>query len=651
MTVTPTIVALGNCQAKGVADCAGATLGWPVDYFHPARIKTEPETFERAIGAASLVLAGSGGPLFQAQDGLARTGGAALVLTVPRLFFPGFHPDAIYPATASAERKNPLGNCNSAILLAAWREGLPPKQATSLFREEVYAELGYFDIFAEASTLLIEECALAGVEAVGLIDRWRADGVFMHQPLHPQLRVMNDIAQALLIRAGIVREPALPVNVDDELARNAIWPVYPEIGRHLGVEGDYTFRPKNSGRSANPNLVPMDLDTFVSRSFDVFEASPPELAGFARLSDERLANLERFLRRAPSRTPNANPYKNFPDFHWWSKAVATPDVAEVDPVVRSKFKIGRDDRIATAGSCFAQHIAKRLHRSGYNYLVTEQPPEGVINPTQEDYGVFSARFGNVYTTRQLVQLIQRAYGQFAPMVDRWELADGRFVDPFRPRIGSQPFATAGDLVAARDVHFAAVREMIETLDVFVFTLGLTEAWRAREDGAVVPLAPGTLNAAVAADDYEPHNFSVDEISADLDELVSMIARLNPGARILLTVSPVPLIATFEDEHVLTATTYSKSVLRVAAGDAARRHGHVAYFPSFEIITGNFSRGRYFADDLREVREEGVNHVMRLFMEHYTKAVPTEVSNPIMADMKAGMDIICDEEEISRSVLR
>lgn len=133
-------------------------------------------------------------------------------------------------------------------------------------------------------------------------------------------------------------------------------------------------------------------------------------------------------------------------------------------------------------------------------------------------------------------------------------------------------------------------------------------------------------------------------------IVAAVERINPAARILLTVSPVPLIATFEDEHVLTATTYSKSVLRVAAGEAARQSGRVAYFPSYEIITGNFTRGRYYADDLREVREEGVRHVMRLFMAHYAQSGEQRSPfNPIMADMRAGMDIVCDEEEIGRSV--
>ena len=33
---------------------------------------------------------------------------------------------------------------------------------------------------------------------------------------------------------------------------------------------------------------------------------------------------------------------------------------EIDPVISTKFKISKEDRICTAGSCFAQNLAKAL---------------------------------------------------------------------------------------------------------------------------------------------------------------------------------------------------------------------------------------------------------------------------------------------------
>src|SRR5205823_5578884 len=78
------------------------------------------------------------------------------------------------------------------------------------------------------------------------------------------------------------------------------------------------------------------------------------------------------------------------------------------------------------------------------------------------------------------------------------------------------------------------------------------------------------------------------------------------------------VATAEPRSVLVATTYSKSVLRVAAEEIANHDPGIAYFPSYEIITGQHTRGRYFASDLRSVTEEGVARVMALFLQHYTE---------------------------------
>jgi hypothetical protein len=122
--------------------------------------------------------------------------------------------------------------------------------------------------------------------------------------------------------------------------------------------------------------------------------------------------------------------------------------------------------------------------------------------------------------------------------------------------------------------------------------------------------------------------------------------------VILTVSPVPLIATALDRHVLQSTTYSKAVLRVAAEESANNHKDVAYFPSYEIITASSNRGAYFAEDLREVREAGVDHVMRLFFRHATGATASAAAAPkqstraaadFMAERQRSVALVCEEE--------
>jgi hypothetical protein len=380
------------------------------------------------------------------------------------------------------------------------------------------------------------------------------------------------------------------------------------------------------------------------------------------------------LVRPRAATPRLeSPYAELPDHRFWRRAIERVPGAELDPVVSAGFTLDRTTRVATAGSCFAQHIARRLRAEGFNYMVADavkaMPPE---EAQRRGFGVYSARFGNVYTVRQLVQLFDRAHADFKPLDHAWARKDGRFVDPFRPQIEPDGFGTAAEVEAATRSHLADVRRLFGSLDVFVFTLGLTEAWRRREDGAVFPLAPGVVAGQFDPELHEFVNFTAAEVLDDLRAFVQRLRGVNPSARIILTVSPVPLIATYEDSHVLVSTVHSKSVLRAAAGEFARQVQGVDYFPSYEIVTSAATHGAYFEPDLRSVTEAGVAHVMRIFLRHYAlidsrpagaqasqgtssigqqgrphKAVPSPALAAIEREQRALDEIVCDEEAIDR----
>lgn len=338
-----------------------------------------------------------------------------------------------------------------------------------------------------------------------------------------------------------------------------------------------------------------------------------------------------------------NPYRQAPDHAFWSRAVSGRPAEAVQPVVDPTFGIAPDDRIATAGSCFAQHISQTLQAEGYHYLVAEPG-----DPSRQ-YGVYPARFGNIYTPRQLLQLIQRAFGLFWPSEPAWRLGEA-FVDPFRPQVEPGGFPTREALEADRAIYLQAVRDLFQTANVLIFTLGLTEAWVSDADGAVFPSAPGVAGAPDEAGHIRPHNFTVTEAVDDLTGFIGLARTLNPALRILLTVSPVPLVATFTGRHVLTATTWSKSVLRVAAQTVADSLPLVDYFPSYEIVTGAHNAGRFWAEDLRSVRPEGVAAVMAEFKRAYLGKQPSLRLGPDVApppdrraEHEALGEVICDEE--------
>lgn len=344
----------------------------------------------------------------------------------------------------------------------------------------------------------------------------------------------------------------------------------------------------------------------------------------------------------------SNPYKRLPDHQFWRRAVAAVEPFLMDPVTGTHARIGPEQRVATAGSCFAQHIARRLAVEGFNYFVTEAGEH--LDPAQRSqsgYGVFSARFGNIYTARQLLQLFQEAFGQRPPSRLAWRRSDGRWVDALRPQIEPGGYDDEAAVQAERSRHLEAVRRMFSECDVFVFTLGLTEAWRSTVDGTVFPLAPGVAAGGFDPAQHEFVNFTAAEVSSDLATFLDGFKALNPRARVVLTVSPVPLIATYEPRHVLVSNTVSKAILRVAADETCRRLDWVDYFPSYEIITGNFNDSAYYERDYRSVNALGVDHAMRCFLAHYTGGGPQEQPARSAPEFEPLGDVICDEEAIDQ----
>jgi hypothetical protein len=344
-----------------------------------------------------------------------------------------------------------------------------------------------------------------------------------------------------------------------------------------------------------------------------------------------------------------SPYEGLPPRSYWKTGVANQHPLLVEDLYRKKFAIARDAKIATAGSCFAQHIARHMMRRGYNVIDKEPAPPGLDHETAVKFGyqIYSARYGNIYLARQLNQLVREATGKFAPQGAIWE-KNGRYYDALRPSVEPNGLRSPEEVSRHRQAHLSAVLSLFKQMDLLIFTLGLTEGWVHLDSDTVFPTAPGTIAGQFDPKVYGFKNFTHGEIYRDFVQTRAIIKRFNPGARFLLTVSPVPLTATASDDHVLVATTYSKSVLRAVAGELCGQFDDVDYFPSYEIIASPFSRGFFYDPNLRSVSDAGVEAVMRVFFaEHGGAAEPTGATAPTQqvqheGPADDGNDVVCEE---------
>lgn len=314
-------------------------------------------------------------------------------------------------------------------------------------------------------------------------------------------------------------------------------------------------------------------------------------------------------------TDMSSPYANLPEKSFWRSGVAERAPLEPGDVYQPKFKIPRKSKFATAGSCFAQHIGHALRAVDLAVIDREPFPKGfpqnVVNSF--GYGLYSARYGNIYTVRQLLQLLQEAFENRHPADPVWQ-KDGRFYDALRPGVEPMGHSSADAVRQHRKQHLNAVKAVFSTLDVFVFTFGLTECWISKQDGTAYPTCPGLIAGRFDPDRYEFHNFGFAEIEADYIELRALIKKHNPEAQFVITVSPVALTATASGDHIEVANCYSKSTLRTVCGALQQKFDDVDYFPSYEIITSIAARGSFFNANLRTVSEIGVETAMSVFLQ-------------------------------------
>ena len=342
-----------------------------------------------------------------------------------------------------------------------------------------------------------------------------------------------------------------------------------------------------------------------------------------------------------------NPYTNLPQSAFWKTGVAQENPNAIEGIYKKKFDIPPKAKIATAGSCFAQHISRHLKKNGYNVLDVEPPPPSLPKDLRQKFGysMYSARYGNIYTVRQLMQLAKEAAGEWSPQNYVWE-KDGRFFDALRPAVEPQGFSSLNDVQYHRRFHISRVKELFLKLDVLIFTLGLTEMWVDKKDGTVYPTAPGVIAGQFDEDSFEFQNPNFRSINRDMREFVKVMRRIrkNKDFKMILTVSPVPLTATASGNHVLSSTVYSKSVLRAIAGYWAEKD-FVDYFPSYEIVTNPRNHSTGFSDNLRSVRNETVEVVMKHFFASHSIIKSTKESffGTINYDKAESDGVECEEE--------
>ena len=277
-------------------------------------------------------------------------------------------------------------------------------------------------------------------------------------------------------------------------------------------------------------------------------------------------------------------------------------------------EITRSTPIASMGSCFAREIKAVLLREGYSYITEE-----VNHPASRHA---SSAWERLYNLSSMRQIFEYTFEEWAPALRWWKApVSGKVQDPFRRIILYDSLEQAD---ADFRHHRICSRKALKRAEVLILTLGLTEIWEDRSDGSVICLPAGPYVSE--GGDMSRYEFRVSRYAenlANLERIHAIMAVHNPGCKLIVTVSPVHLWATFrKDRDVISASCNSKSILRAVADEFCSLHENTFYFPAFEIATiYRPLMGQPIYAEGREnfhVNQDTVDFIMKTFFEFYTR---------------------------------
>jgi hypothetical protein len=349
----------------------------------------------------------------------------------------------------------------------------------------------------------------------------------------------------------------------------------------------------------------------------------------------------------PSLEVTESPYASLPANRFWRPAVAEQTPETIFELYEKRFDIRRDTAISVAGDCFAQEFARELRAVGARVLDMEPPPPGLTlaDATRFGYGLFSARHGNQYFARQLRQLIEEAYGLFEPEGWIWK-RDGRYVDGLRPSVEPEGLGRPTEVIAHRQQHLQAVRAMFEATDVFIYAFGLNEAWEHIPSGTVFPTAPATIAGRFNPQAHRQKVFSYGDTYTDFSAVIALLHEINPEMKILMMLSPVPGTATITGQHILTANTRHKGILRAVAGAIYDEYESTDYFPAYELLATHFSEGRFYDANRRTISGDGLRAARRMFTSaHFAETEAMQAPPPAAGPPAPAISFEEDEDAV------
>ena len=243
------------------------------------------------------------------------------------------------------------------------------------------------------------------------------------------------------------------------------------------------------------------------------------------------------------------------------------------------------DKVLLLGSCFSDNIGAKMQGALIQAMVN--PMGTLYNPMSIARGVYRLIDNEPIAGRDL--FMQGGVWNSYDFHSRHSLPDKQAtIDRMNQRIEQG-------------------HQALQQAQLLTITLGTAIVYRLKATGEVVANCH-----KVPQHEFERRMATVDEMTDELDKMLTRLHEFNAELRIILTVSPIRHIADGLDTNSL-----SKALLRVAIHEVMTRHREYCdYFPAYEIMLDDLRDYRFYSNDMVHPSEVAVEYIWQAFQATY-----------------------------------
>ncbi len=252
----------------------------------------------------------------------------------------------------------------------------------------------------------------------------------------------------------------------------------------------------------------------------------------------------------------------------------------------TSLRIGRETTILSMGSCFSDHIGKKL--------------------SDLDFSCYVNPFGTVFNPLSISRLLDFLVASD----DKFDLSDG--VDSQKNRWFHYDFHSSFDTDSHEELlqniidRIQDVSRFIHNLDILILTLGTSIAYQKKDLNRVVSNCH-----KMPASFFDKVLLEINDMEEALSSSLERLRQRSSGINVILTVSPVRHI-----KNGLVEDRRSKSRLIELVHRLCESHNYCQYFPAYEIMNDELRDYRFFADDLIHPSMMAVDIIWERFCDLY-----------------------------------